>query len=110
MNKRLLAIYTAVFILIMVMLYLYRQSYDSLKIFTREVNHQTHVVIHLQRLDALIKFWLSNDPKVRDNLDLFMPANVAYDSILYLAGSIGKGAMSQEQRIRMGSVPLNIRA
>lgn len=110
MNKRLLAIYTAVFILIMVMLYLYRQSYSNLRIFTREVNTQTQAVIRLQRLDALVKFWLSNDPSIQDNLDLFMPAHVAYDSIIHLAGNIGKLVGSQEQRLRMDSLKLQVRA
>jgi signal transduction histidine kinase len=110
MNKRLLAIYTVVFILIMTMLYLYRQSYTNLKIFTSEVNDQTQQVIRLQQLELLVKFWLSNDPKVRDDLDLFMPANVAYDSIMALASDIAQMSNTQEQRLRMDSVKLSVRA
>jgi signal transduction histidine kinase len=110
MNKRLLAIYSAVFILIMVMLYLYRQSYNSLKIFSGDVGSQTEVVIRLHRLDDLLKFWVSNDRNVQDNLDRFMPADVAYDSILFTAGYINQIVVHQEQRLRMDSIKTFVRA
>jgi signal transduction histidine kinase len=104
MNKRLFIIYTIVFLLIGVMLYLYRSSYNSMRIYIKDMHTITRVVVRLERLDALLHFWLNNDPKKLDNLDLYMPSDVAYDSILHSIEYLQGLVLYQEQRLRLDTL------
>jgi signal transduction histidine kinase len=103
MNKRLLVIYTVVFLLIGLMLHLYRTSYNAMRMYIGDVHAITGTIVRLERLDALLHFWLNN-PHTQDNVDLYIPSGVAYDSILnsinLLKGRVGY----QEQRLRLDSL------
>jgi signal transduction histidine kinase len=109
MNKRLFLIYTLVFILTGMMLYLYRSSYKDMGVFIREVNLASTTLIRLQRLDALLHFWLNNDRNISTNMDLYMSPDVAYDSILATLANIKNASTFQEQRIRMDSIRREVR-
>lgn len=104
MNKRLLIIYTSVFLLIGVMLHLYRTSYNAMRVYIRDVHAISQVLVRLERTDALLHFWLNNDPKKEDDLDLYIPSDVAYDSILTSIESLKKRVLYQEQRLRLDSL------
>jgi signal transduction histidine kinase len=109
MNKRLLFIYTTVFVLTGLMLHMYRSSYKDMKVFIGDVNTVSRVVIRLERLDALLHFWMNNDKNRETLLDLYIPANVAYDSILSTADHIKRIALYQEQRLRMDTLKRQVR-
>jgi signal transduction histidine kinase len=104
MNKRLLIIYTVVFLLIGLMLYLYRSSYNSMRIYIRDLHAITNVMVRLERLDALLHFWVNNDPQTQDNLDLYIPSDVAYDSILTSIENLKHRVQYQEERLRLDSI------
>lgn len=107
MNRKLLVIYTFVFLLIGVMLYLYRSSYNDMKIYIHDVNRVNRVINRLERLDALVQFWINNESMGQthqQSRDLFIAPAEAYDSILVLAENIKDLAMYQEQRLRIDSV------
>lgn len=104
MNRRLFVIYTVVFLLIGLMLYLYRSSYNSMRIYINDVHTITNVVVRLERLDALLHFWMNKDPSKQQNLDLFIPSDVAYDSILSGIENLQRMVLYQEQRLRLDSL------
>jgi signal transduction histidine kinase len=104
MNKRLFVIYTVVFLLIGLMLYLYRSSYNAMKVHIRDVDVISNTIVRLERLDALLHFWMNNDPQKQDNLDLYIPSAVAYDSILSSIETLGGMVQYQEQRLRLDSL------
>lgn len=86
------------------MLYLYRSSYNSLRVHINDVHTITDVVVRLERLDALLHFWLNNDPSKQDNLDLFIPSDVAYDSIMTTINNLQGLVLYQEERLRLDSL------
>jgi len=107
MNRKLLIIYTSVFLLIGVMLYLYRSSYNDMKIYIHDVNRVNRVINRLERLDALVQFWINNEnvgQERRPSRHLFIAPADAYDSILVLVENIKVLALYQEQRLRIDSV------
>jgi signal transduction histidine kinase len=103
MNKRLLVIYTVVFLLIGLMLHLYRTSYNAMRIYISDVHSITGIIVRLERLDALLHFWLNN-PHTQDNVDLYIPSGVAYDSILSSIDLLKERVGYQEQRLRLDSL------
>jgi signal transduction histidine kinase len=104
MNKRLLVIYTIVFLLIGVMLYLYRTSYNAMRIYITDVHTITSVMVRLERLDALLHFWINKNTKEEVRADLFIPSDVAYDSILTSIETLKGLVRYQEQRLRLDSL------
>jgi signal transduction histidine kinase len=104
MNKRLLVIYTVVFLLIGLMLHLYRASYNAMRNHIRDVDAISNIIVRLERLDALLHFWMNNDPQKQDNLDLYIPSAVAYDSILTSIETLSGIVQYQEQRLRLDSL------
>lgn len=109
MNKRLFFIYTTVFVLTGLMLYLYRASYRDMKVFIEDVNRMSAVVVKLERLDALLHFWLNNDRTADKYVELYLSPDDAYDSVLYTAGYIKDIALFQEDRLRMDTIRLAVR-
>ncbi len=111
MNKRLFLIYASVFVLIGLMLHLYRSSYKDMKVFIEEVNRMSQVVVRLQRLDALLHFWLNNDPGGGEvAMDLYMSPHEAYDSILASTQQLKSLVLYQEDRLRMDSLRNEVRS
>jgi signal transduction histidine kinase len=104
MNKRLFVIYTVVFLLIGLMLYLYRTSYNAMRVYIRDVHTITRVIVRLERLDALLHSWINNDSRKTDGHDLYMPSHVAYDSILAGIDKLNGLVLYQEQRLRLDSI------
>lgn len=109
MNKRLFFIYTTVFVLTGLMLYLYRASYRDMKVFIQEVNRMSGVVVKLERLDALLHFWLNNDRVADKSVALYLAPDDAYDSILVATDYIKQIALYQEDRLRMDTIRLAVR-
>lgn len=109
MNKRLLFIYTTVFILTGFMLYLYRASYRDMKVFIQDVNRMSVVVVKLERLDALLHFWLNNDSIANKAVDLYLSPGDAYDSIQYTTDLIKEKVQYQEDRLRMDTIRRAVR-
>ncbi len=109
MNKRLLFIYTTVFVLTGLMLYLYRASYRDMKVFIEDVNRMSAVVVKLERLDALLHFWLNNDRTAEKHAVLYLSPDDAYDSVLYTAEHIKDIVLYQEDRLRMDTIRLAVR-
>lgn len=111
MNKRLFLIYASVFVLIGLMLHLYRSSYKDMKVFIQEVNRMSQVVVKLQRLDALLHFWLNNDRSGNGiAMDLYMSPDAAYDSILVSTQQLKSLVLYQEDRLRMDSLRNEVRS
>jgi signal transduction histidine kinase len=109
MNKRLFFIYTTVFILTGLMLYLYRASYRDMKVFIQDVNRMSGVVVKLERLDALLHFWLNNDRMTDRSVDLYLSPDDAYDSILNATDYIKEIVLYQEDRLRMDTIRMAVR-
>ena len=89
------------------MLYLYRSSYNDMKNYIHDVNRVNRVINRLERLDALVQFWINNEhlgQTQQQSRDLFIAPSEAYDSILVLAENIKMLALYQEQRLRVDSV------
>jgi signal transduction histidine kinase len=75
-----------------------------MRIYIRDLNTITTVIVKLERLDALIHFWINNDPSKMDNMDLYIPSNVAYDSVLASIEHLKGMVLYQEQRLRLDSL------
>ncbi len=110
MNKRLLAIYTVVFLLIGLMLYLYRSSYNAMRVYIADVQAIGDVIVGVERLDALLHFWMNNGPKRKDELDLYIPSDIAYDSILHSIDHLKNVVRFQEQRLRLDSLKRQVKS
>src|SRR5690606_33870267 len=91
------------------MLYLYRASYRDMKVFIEDVNRMSAVVVKLERLDALLHFWLNNDRTAEKHAVLYLSPDDAYDSVLYTAEHIKDIVLYQEDRLRMDTIRLAVR-
>lgn len=108
MNKRLFILYTIVFLLTGVMLYLYRVSYRDLRFFISDVNRVSSVIVGLERLDALIHFWASND-REQNYREFYLPSGAAYDSIGISITRLQSVVLYQEERLRLDTIRRSIR-
>ena len=91
------------------MLYLYRASYRDMKVFIQDVNRMSVMVVKLERLDALLHFWLNNDRETDKSIDLYLSPDDAYDSILAATDYIKEIALYQEDRLRMDTLRMAVR-
>jgi signal transduction histidine kinase len=104
MNKRLLVVYVTVFLLIGLMLYLYRLSYNAMKVYINDGRSINTVLIKMERLNALLHFWLFNTSPQPANNESYIPSHAAYDSVLVRIENLKELVVYQEQRLRLDSM------
>src|SRR5690606_38348598 len=82
MNKRLFTVYTVSFILIGIMLYLYRSSYNNMRIYTQEVNTVSEELIKLERIKGWVSHWMDSDATIEAESGSMISSDILLDRII----------------------------